>query len=72
VAGHYLRRRRAGGNPLLRGFTAVVHGFAYLPRGGFTRGFPTDTRGFPTADDPVADEAAHAVRSLARAAAGLP
>jgi hypothetical protein len=71
--GHYLRRRRAGGNPLLRGFTAVVHGFAYLPRGGLhPRGFPTDTRGFPTADDLVADEAARAVRTLARAAAGLP
>jgi hypothetical protein len=59
-------------NPLLRIFTAVVHGFAYLPRGGFTRGFPTDLRGFPTEDDLVTDEAARAVRTLARAAAGLP
>jgi hypothetical protein len=56
-------------NPLLRAFTAVVHGFAYLPRGGFTRGFPTDMRGFPTEDDLVADEAARAVRTLARTAA---
>ena len=58
-------------NPLLRSFTAVVHGFAYLPRGGFTQGFPTDLRGFPTESDLVADEAARAVRTLARAAAGL-
>jgi hypothetical protein len=58
-------------NPLLRSFTAVVHGFAYLPRGGFTRGFPTDMRGFPTEGDLVADEAARAVRTLARAAAGV-
>ena len=57
-------------NPLLRSFTAVVHGFAYLPRGGFTRGFPTDMRGFPTEGDLVADEAARAVRTLARAEAG--
>jgi AcrR family transcriptional regulator len=56
-------------NPLLRSFTAVVHGFAYLPRGGFTRGFPTDMRGFPTEGDLVADEAARTVRTLARAAA---
>jgi AcrR family transcriptional regulator len=55
-------------NPLLRSFTAVVHGFAYLPRGGFTRGFPTDMRGFPTEADLVADEAARAVRTLAQAA----
>ena len=59
-------------NPLLRSFTAVVHGFAYLPRGGFTQGFPTDMRGFRTEGDLVADEAARAVRTLARAAAGLP
>src|SRR3954447_23409691 len=58
-------------NPLLRSFTAVVHGYAYLPRGGFARGFPTDLRGFPTEDDLVADEAARAVRTLALAAAGL-
>ena len=58
-------------NPLLRSFTAVVHGFAYLPRGGVTRGFPTDMRGFPTEGDLVADEAARTVRTLARAAAGL-
>src|SRR2546423_1009907 len=58
-------------NRLLRSFTAVVHGFAYLPRGGFTRGFPTDLRGFPPEGDLVADEAARAVRTLARAAAGL-
>jgi len=58
-------------NPLLRSFTAVVHGFAYLPRGGFTRGFPTDLRGFPTENDLVADEAARVVRTLALAAAGL-
>jgi AcrR family transcriptional regulator len=56
-------------NPLLRSFSAVVHGFAYLPRGGFARGFPTDMRGFPTEGDLVADEAARAVRTLARAAA---
>ena len=56
-------------NPLLRSFSAVVHGYAYLPRGGFTRGFPTDMRGFPTETDLVADEAARAVRTLARAAA---
>jgi AcrR family transcriptional regulator len=55
-------------NPLLRSFTAVVHGFAYLPRGGFTRGFPVDLRGFPTEADLVADEAASAVRTLASAA----
>src|SRR3954454_21166445 len=56
-------------NPLLRSFTAVVHGYAHLPRGGFTRGFPVDMRGFPTETDLVADEAARAVRTLARAAA---
>jgi hypothetical protein len=55
-------------NPLLRSFTAVVHGFAHLPRGGFTRGFPVDLRGFPTEADLVADEAASAVRTLASAA----
>src|SRR3954451_23547054 len=56
-------------NRLLRSFTAVVHGYAYLPRGGFTRGFPVDMRGLPTETDLVADEAARAVRILARAAA---
>jgi AcrR family transcriptional regulator len=56
-------------NPLLRSFTAVVHGFAYLPRGGFARGFPTDMRGFPTEGDLVADEAARTIRTLARNAA---
>jgi hypothetical protein len=56
-------------NPLLRSFTAVVHGYAYLPRGGFTRGFPTDMRGFPTETDLVADEAARAVRTLTHATA---
>jgi hypothetical protein len=65
--------RIAGGvhaaNPLLRSFTAVVHGYAYLPRGGFTRGFRTDMRGFPTETDLVADEAARAVRTPAHAAA---
>jgi AcrR family transcriptional regulator len=65
VAGHV-----HAANPLLRSFTAVVHGFAYLPRGGFTRGFPTDMRGFPTEGELVADEAARAVRTLARAAGG--
>src|SRR3954469_2120797 len=35
-------------NPLLRSFTAVVHGYAYLPRARFGSGFPTDMRGFPT------------------------
>src|SRR3954465_3279797 len=59
-------------NPLLRIFTAVVHGYAYLPRGGFTRGFPTDMRGFPTEIDLVADEAARAGRPPARAAAERP
>ncbi|SOD98732.1 TetR/AcrR family transcriptional regulator [Blastococcus haudaquaticus] len=54
-------------NPLLRSFTAAVHGFAYLPRGGFTRGFPVDLRGFAAEGDLVADEAARAVRTLARA-----
>ncbi|MGY1814926.1 hypothetical protein [Blastococcus sp. SYSU D00820] len=57
-------------NPLLRSFTAIVHGYAYLPRGGFTRGFPLDMRGFPTETDLVAAEAARTVRTLARAAAG--
>lgn len=57
-------------NPLLRSFTAVVHGFAHLPRGGSSRGFPTDLRGLPTERDLVADEAARVVRTLARAAAG--
>ena len=57
-------------NPLLRSFTAVVHGYAYLPRARFGSGFPTDMRGFPTEADLVADEAARAVRTLARAAAG--
>jgi hypothetical protein len=56
-------------NPLLRSVTAVAHGFAYLPRGGFTSGFPTDMRGFETEGELVADEAARAVRTLARAAA---
>jgi AcrR family transcriptional regulator len=58
-----------GANPLLRSFTAVVHGYAYLPRGGFTRGFPVDMRGLLTETDLVADEAARAVRTLARASA---
>jgi AcrR family transcriptional regulator len=58
-------------NPLLRAFTAVVHGFAALARGGPGRGFPTDLRGFPTEGELAADEAARAVRTLARAAAGL-
>ena len=57
-------------NPLLRSFTAVVHGYAYLPRARFGSGFPTDMRGFPTEADLVADEAARAVRTLAHAAAG--
>jgi AcrR family transcriptional regulator len=56
-------------NPLLRSFTAVVHGYAYLPRARFGSGFPTDMRGFATEGDLVADEAARAVRTLARAAA---
>jgi len=58
-------------NPLLRSFTAVVHGFACLSRGGSGRGFPTELRGFPTEGELVADEAARAFRTLARAAAGL-
>jgi AcrR family transcriptional regulator len=57
-------------NPLLRSFTAVVHGYAYLPRARFGSGFPTDMRGFATEGELVADEAARAVRTLARAAAG--
>ena len=55
-------------NPLLRSFTAVVHGYAYLPRARFGSGFPTDMRGFATEGELVADEAARAVRTLARAA----
>lgn len=58
-------------NPLLRSFTAVVHGYAYLPRGGFGGRFPTDMRGFATEGDLVVDEAARVVRTLSRAAAGL-
>ncbi len=54
-------------NPLLRSFTAVVHGYAYRPRGGFGGWFPTDLRGHATEEDLVADEAARAVRVLARA-----
>jgi hypothetical protein len=59
-------------NPLLRSFTAIVHGYACLPRGGFTRGFSTDMHGFPTETDFVADEAARAVRTRVRAAAERP
>lgn len=58
----------AGAEPLLRSFTAVVHGYAYLPRGGFMRGYPTDLRGYPTKVDLFASEAASTVRTLARAA----
>ncbi|ROR89367.1 TetR/AcrR family transcriptional regulator [Nocardioides aurantiacus] len=54
-------------NPLLRSFTAVVHGYAYRPPGGFGGQFPTDMRGFATEEELVADEAAGAVRVLARA-----
>lgn len=58
-------------NPLLRSFTAVTNGFAQLSRGsGSGRGYPTDLRGFPSEAELVADEAARAVRILARAAVG--
>ena len=56
-------------NPLLRSFSAVVNGFAQLSRSGVTRGYPTDLRGFADEGELVADEAARAVRVLARAAA---
>lgn len=56
-------------NPLLRAFIAVVHGYAYLPRGGFGSGFPTDMRGLPDEAHLVADEAGRVVRTLGRAAA---
>ena len=46
---------------LLRGYIAVAHGYAYLPRSGFMRGYNTDV-------DLVADEAASVVRILARSA----
>ncbi len=47
---------------LLRSYTAVGHGYAYLPRSGFMRGYNTDV-------DLGADEAANVVRTLARSAA---
>jgi hypothetical protein len=47
---------------LLRGFTAIAHGYAYLPRSGFMRGHHTEV-------DLVADEAADVVRALALSAA---
>ncbi|ONH52378.1 hypothetical protein CcI49_34090 [Frankia sp. CcI49] len=50
---------------LLRALVATAHGYAYLPRSGFMRGFDTGSAR-------VADEAAEAVRTLARAAAGSP
>ena len=56
-------------NPLLRSFSAVVNGFAQLSSSGVTRGYPTDLRGFADEGELAADEAAHAVRILARAAA---
>nr|WP_240896820.1 TetR/AcrR family transcriptional regulator [Kineococcus vitellinus] len=56
-------------NPLLRSFSAVVNGFAQLSSSGVTRGYPTDLRGFPDEGELAADEAARAVRVLARAAA---
>jgi AcrR family transcriptional regulator len=52
----------AGAERLLRGYTAVTHGYAYLPRSGFMRGYDTDV-------DLVAGEAANVVRTLARSAA---
>jgi AcrR family transcriptional regulator len=56
VTGHPAAAER-----LLRGYTAVAHGYAYLPRSGFMRGHSTDIA-------LVADEAAGVVRALARAA----
>lgn len=55
-------------NPLLRSFSAVVNGFAQLS-GGSGRGYPVDLRGFADESELVVDEAAQAVRILARAAA---
>lgn len=52
----------AGAERLLRSHTAVAHGYAYLPRSGFMRGYDTNV-------DLVADEAANVVRTLARSAA---
>jgi AcrR family transcriptional regulator len=52
----------AGAERLLRSYTAVAHGYAYLPRSGFMRGYNTDV-------DLVAGEAADVVRILARSAA---
>lgn len=46
---------------LLWRFTAVVHGFAYLPGSGFVRGHAVDV-------DFAADQAADVIRTLARAA----
>jgi AcrR family transcriptional regulator len=51
----------AGAERLLRGHAAVAHGYVYLPRSGFMRGYNTDV-------DLVADEAANVVRTLARSA----
>ena len=51
----------AGAERLLRSHIAVAHGYAYLPRSGFMRGYNTDV-------DLVADEAASVVRILARSA----
>ena len=59
----------AAANPLLRSWTAVVHGYAYLPRGRFGSGFPTDMRGHATEGELVADEAARVVVTLSRATA---
>jgi hypothetical protein len=50
-------------------FTAVVHGYAYLPRGGFAPGCSADAHGLPTQIDLFAAEAAATVRALARASA---
>lgn len=60
VTGHPAAAER-----LLRGFTAIAHGYAYLPRSGFMRGHSTDV-------GLVADEAADVVHALARTAAEAP
>ena len=52
----------AGAERLLRSYTAVAHGYTYLPRSGFMRGYDTNV-------DLVADEAASVVRTLARSVA---
>ncbi len=57
----------------VRSFVAVANGFAQMSRGGGAgRGYPTDLRGFLSEAELAGDEAARAMRILARAAVEQP